>query len=251
MFKDNLKTTSVQSESEIKQFFDRNARSYAEQHGNPQKLLNYRLSLIEKAVGLKNSDTVLDIGCGPGHHLFELAPKIKYGIGVDFSQHMINEANRTLKNQSEINNLSFLVDNGSRLKTICNNSVDVVICVGTFEHMLQKKEMLKQVKRVLNNEGRFVLLTLNKNYIWFNQIAPILNMDYKHLSTDRFLSIEELESLFHEVKLDISWIKYWSFIPKGDMPKTMNWILTVLDYVGKLLKINYFRGGLIATTKNK
>lgn len=52
--------------------------------------------------------TVLDIGCAQGGMLFEIAAKIRYGVGIDCDAHMINGANR-IRSYNKANNLDFYV----------------------------------------------------------------------------------------------------------------------------------------------
>lgn len=50
--------------------------------------------------------TVLDIGCNQGAMLFEIADKIKRGIGIDYDHTMVNVCNR-IRSHREITNLDF------------------------------------------------------------------------------------------------------------------------------------------------
>ena len=52
--------------------------------------------------------TVLDIGTNQGGMLFEIADKIKYGVGIDYNPKLINVANR-LKSFSQVTNVDFYV----------------------------------------------------------------------------------------------------------------------------------------------
>ncbi len=242
-----LTTREVSSQNEIQQFFEESAQDYREQHGHSHKLLNYRLTQVLNAVQIRQDDTILDIGCGTGHHLFALANKLGMGIGIDFSEKMIQNAQDKLAQTELKNKLHFQVDDGQKLSTIKDNSIDVVMCIGSFEHMLDKKQVAQQIFRVLKENGRTIILTPNGDYFWYKKLAPTLGLHTKHLSSDTFMGRNELKKLFQSANFNLVKISYWTFIPRGDMNRTLANFLQLLDIVGKFLKIPVFRGGIIVS----
>jgi ubiquinone/menaquinone biosynthesis C-methylase UbiE len=67
----------------------------------------YLRSIRQQMVDLVKPDTtVVDIGCGNGDLLFQLADKIASGTGLDYSQSLIEYA-RQRKHVEQINNLHF------------------------------------------------------------------------------------------------------------------------------------------------
>lgn len=52
--------------------------------------------------------SVLDIGCNQGGMLYAFSEEIKYGVGIDFDQRMINTANK-IKSYTKSNNLDYYV----------------------------------------------------------------------------------------------------------------------------------------------
>ena len=247
MMKKILTTRQVSSQNEIKIFFNESAHDYQEQHGHSHKLLNYRLTQVLNSVQIRQDDTVLDIGCGNGHHLFALADKIKMGIGIDFSEKMIQNAQDKLAQTELKNKLHFQVDDGQKLSTIKDSSINMVMCIGSFEHMLDKKQVAQQIFRVLKEKGQCVLLTPNGDYYWYKKLAPTLGLDTKHLSSDTFMGRDELKKMFHSANFNSVKISYWTFIPRGDMNRTLAIFLQLLDIIGKFLKIPIFRGGIIVS----
>jgi ubiquinone/menaquinone biosynthesis C-methylase UbiE len=239
-----LTTTPAHSTASAKTFFDNCAVAYAEQHGHPQRLLNYRIGLIRKYARPCRDDVVLDLGCGNGHHLFALAEEIVHGIGIDLSSAMIEAAQAHLRNSSLQGKLTFLVDNGEEVCTIPEQSIDLVICIGALEHMIDKAAVMVNVYRLLKPRGRFFCLTPHGGYLWYQALAPLLRMDTKHLSTDKFLKRCEMVDLLKESGFLHVQVDYWTFIPKGDMPSFIALVLTGLDKIGKLFRANSLRGGL-------
>jgi ubiquinone/menaquinone biosynthesis C-methylase UbiE len=239
-----LVTTQVQSTADIRDFFNHCAHAYAEQHGHPERLLNYRIALIKKYARPAKDEVVLDVGCGNGHHLEALAGDIGHGIGVDLSPAMIEVAQARLQNSPWQGKLSFVTDDGERLGTLAEGSIDLAICVGALEHMLDKSAALANAHRILKPGGRFFCLTLNGGYFWYRTLAPLIGLETKHLSTDRFLNRDELVRLFTEAGFGRIQVGCWTFIPKGDMPGALGGICQGLDSLGKVLRIGSLRGGL-------
>jgi SAM-dependent methyltransferase len=239
-----LVTTQVHSSEDIRDFFDDFAHAYSERHGHPDRLLNYRVALIKRYARACNDDVVLDVGCGNGHHLFALAGEIGRGIGVDLSPAMIEVARERLRDSPWQDKLAFVSDDGERLGTLAEDSIDLAMCVGALEHMLNKSAVLANAYRILKPRGRFFCLTLNGGYFWYQALAPLLGLETKHLSTDRFLKRDELARLLTEAGFRRIEVGYWTFIPRGDMPSVLGLICRGLDIIGRVLRINSLRGGL-------
>ena len=54
-------------------------------------------------------------------------------------------------------NLTFEVDDAEELKGIADQSIDLAICIGAFEHMLEKRAVLASIYRVLRDWCPFFL----------------------------------------------------------------------------------------------
>src|SRR5262245_51766503 len=149
-------TTPAHDSTDIRSFFDRCAATGSpEQHGHATRLLEYRLKLVRSLARPRPTDVLLDVGCGSGHHLLALAPEVARGIGVDISPGMIELARARLRSAPARGNLTFAVDNAETLSSVADQSVDLAICIGAFEHMLDKRSVLASIHRVLKRGGRF------------------------------------------------------------------------------------------------
>lgn len=239
-----LVTTEVRSTADVRDFFDNCARAYSEKHGHPERLLNYRIDLIRQYARLRDHDVVLDVGCGNGHHLFALAGEIGRGVGIDLSPAMIEVAKEHLRDSPWRGKLDFLSDDGEKLGTMAEESIDLATCIGALEHMLNKAAVLVNVRRVLKPRGRFFCLTIHGGYLWYQVFAPLLGFETKHLSTDKFLERDELVRLLKESGFCRIEVGYWTFVPKGDMPSILRPIWQGLDVIGRVFGINSLRGGL-------
>jgi ubiquinone/menaquinone biosynthesis C-methylase UbiE len=240
-----VRTTPSRNTTDIRSFFDRCAATGSpEQHGHPQRLLEYRLALVRNLARIRPSDVVLDVGCGNGHHLQALAPGVARGIGIDVAPGMIALARARLSNSVCKANLTFSVGNAEELNGIADQSVDLAICIGAFEHMLDKPAVLASIHRVLKCGGRFFCLTLHADYVWYRTLAPVLGFSTKHLASDRILTRDEFAALLEQVGFRRIRFVPWTFIPRGDVPALVASLLTGLDVIGRHARLDFLRGGL-------
>lgn len=237
-------TKHVQSREDIRQFFNRFAAHNVEHHGAAGRLLAYRLQIFDQFSKFSPLDTVLDVGCGNGKHLFALDGRIGQAIGIDFSTNMIARACSAVSPRLA-SAYSFRVDNAEQLSTIPDQSVDVVICSGALEHMLDKESVIHAIYRVLKRGGRFVCLTLNNEFVWYSRWAPALGLPTYHLSTDRRLDTAEADRLLRRAPFSAHGIQYWTFIPRGDMPAYCAIGCTLLDRIGRWGGARWLRSGMV------
>jgi 2-polyprenyl-6-hydroxyphenyl methylase/3-demethylubiquinone-9 3-methyltransferase len=239
-----LNTRLVSSRDDVVRHFDALAPLYAEAHGAAGRLLAYRLGVIRPLLAEAGRGTLLEIGCGTAIHLLDLADGFERAIGTDVSPAMVEAARGLAAKAHPGLDISLRVDPAEELATVADASVDAVLCVGSLEHMPDKARVIGQVRRVLAPGGRFVCLTPNGGYGWYRHLAPVLRRDVRHLSTDRFVTRSELSTLLSAAELTPVAHRYWTFIPRGDMPATAGRALSTLDYLGRGTGWGYLRGGI-------
>lgn len=238
-----LTTRAVTSRDDVTRHFDALAPAYVEAHGSAGRLLAYRVGVIRQLLAGAPPGTLLEIGCGTAMHLLTFAGEFDRAIGTDMSPAMI-EAARHLADTDGVTNVSLRVDPAEELSSVDDGSVDAVVCVGSLEHMPDKERVLRQVRRVLTPAGRFVCLTPNGGYCWYRHVAPLLRRDVRHLSTDRFITRADLESTLDKTGLRPVARRYWTFVPRGDMPAGFGPVLTGLDRFARGIRWGYLRGGI-------
>ncbi len=127
------------------------------------------LSSMRKRVALEigANKTVIDIACGTGAQLFEIAGKADKVTGVDLSESMIDFAIKTAKNRN-ISNADFRVCDATDLSVFQNNTFDFAIlslALHQFSSDLHQP-ILSEMKRVAKT---IILLDyavpLPKNYV--------------------------------------------------------------------------------------
>ncbi len=115
---------------------------------------------------------VLDIGCGSGALLRQLAPRIKSGVGVDASQAMVAIAKRE---SADLACLRFERVDGPVLP-LADNSVDLVTSLLSFRY-LDWDPLMAEVVRVLRPGGRLLVVDM--------VTAPVTAADVPQLIGDK------------------------------------------------------------------
>ena len=239
-----LRTRAARSRADVRAFFDGIAANYGEAHGSAGALLEYRLGLIRRLIAPAMGGVLLDIGCGPGVHLFPLAGAFRHAIGVDLSPAMIAAAEGTRARHGDAAHVELYAEPAECLSSIEDASADAVICVGAFEHMPDKLAVLCEARRVMNRGGRLAVLTVNGNCLWYRWLAPWLRYDVRHLSSDRYVDESGARAMLRQAGLRVAEMGYWRFVPRGDMPAWAACALQSLDPVGSLCLPSALRGGL-------
>lgn len=117
---------------------------------------------------LSTNKTVLDCACGTGYGSYIMSKfgKAKHVIGIDISPESVKYA----QNNYQTKNVIFQKDNILSLSTIKNNSIDLITCFETIEHIKKPDLALKQFDRILKSNGILVISTPNKdNYLENNK----------------------------------------------------------------------------------
>src|SRR5438876_144079 len=94
------------------------------------------------------ADRALELGCGTGVLLADLAQKYRFVVGIDVSREMM-EATRKLDLPIVAGDCSILPFESA--------SFDLVICRGVLHHVPDRSSALAEIHRVLRPGGEFIL----------------------------------------------------------------------------------------------
>jgi ubiquinone/menaquinone biosynthesis C-methylase UbiE len=137
---------------QLQEYFDQLA-SIWDKELTPERLKC--LGNIVKELGIKPGNSVLDIGSGTGVLLpfliAELGDEGKI-VALDFSAEMLVQAQA--KNFPPIVGLA---QADVLAIPLADNSVDLAICNSAFPHFNDKGKSLREIARVLRNNGRMVI----------------------------------------------------------------------------------------------
>ncbi len=140
--------------TKTEKFWDRMARVYNNPNYKPKgvALKTIKASLLY----LKNNQSVLDFGCGPGTLSLEIAKHVATVTGVDISSGMISVANSLAKDQCN-SNVVFLqasiFDNSLK-----EQSFDVIVAFNVL-HFVNDEKSVSRLNSLLKPGGIFISAT--------------------------------------------------------------------------------------------
>tara|TARA_B100002052_G_C15832693_1_gene576177 strand:+ start:730 stop:1455 length:726 start_codon:yes stop_codon:yes gene_type:complete len=207
---------------------------------------------------LKNlSGTILEYGCGSGSLLYNLYSEKKFNkaYGVDISERALNKLNLVWqKNYPNNNYLNLILPKDDKIPQIKSNSIDVIVCVATIEHVINPYIVLDELHRIAKKDAYLICSVPNYQYlknifylILGKQPRTGTDLPVSHWRKDGWDGMHLhtfVKSSFKTLLNDCSWepIKW-----KG-CGKKFNW--TGLGYLRKNFPA-YWSGELITLCKKK
>jgi ubiquinone/menaquinone biosynthesis C-methylase UbiE len=141
----------------------------------------YRFKNFEKdmeKIGIKEGQTVLDFGCGPGYYTIYTAKTVgEHGkvYALDIHPLAIETVEEKAKEEGLTNITTILSDRDTGL---ANESVDVILLVDTLHLIKDKQELLKELHRVVKPDG-------------------VLSIGRTHMKVKDIIETVEKNGLFH------------------------------------------------------
>jgi len=136
-------------------------------YNHPNRLFRYienkRIKVLIDYAEINDNDMVLEVGCGAGN-ILERITKGKL-TGIDISPTQIE------RSRKKLNNKAVLIQSPGEKTPFADKHFDRIICTEVFEHVLEPIEILKEMKRILKDEGTISLSIPNEKLImltkWF------------------------------------------------------------------------------------
>jgi ubiquinone/menaquinone biosynthesis C-methylase UbiE len=123
-------------------------------------------------MNIKENISILDIGCGTGWALGQVANLIDGKgsfYGVDLSTKMVEKARENFHVRE---NFHFIQANAESIP-LDDNLFDAIICTNSFHHYLHPDKALKEIYRLLRTEGKIYILDPTAD-IWVIKIIDKL-----------------------------------------------------------------------------
>jgi ubiquinone/menaquinone biosynthesis C-methylase UbiE len=154
--------------------------------------------IIIQVLNDPSPDFILDVGCGTGWLLRQIAKSYKHkkGIGIDISSNMIAIAKKAV-DQEEIGNLEYIQGDWEDmdLSVLLGKSITTVICANTYHYFADPNTAAKKMFQSLSTGGRLFLLERDKAGSIITQIWDTLHLFFikDHV---RFYRSSELINFF-------------------------------------------------------
>lgn len=131
---------------------------------------------------LVENKSVLDAACGEGYGSFLLSNSAAKVIGIDIDSETINHA----KKRYVKDNLDYFVTSIDHMP-FPDHSFDIIVSFETLEHVDEQMQLafLKEVQRLLKENGTFIISTPNKKY-YSDQRGYSNNFHVKELYKEEF-----------------------------------------------------------------
>lgn len=156
-------------------FWDRQAESYAAKPLDNPEAYQRKLDVIREH--LEPHDVLLDVGCGTGSLVLDLAGEVAHGHGVDLSPEMMRIAREKAEKQGA-DNVTFHVGADDALPDLEAGSLGA-ICAFNILHLVDDRAgLLRRLFALLEPGGVFVSSTpcLGGGWVPFRVILPVMRL---------------------------------------------------------------------------
>jgi SAM-dependent methyltransferase len=149
--------TPMQDSAEgVRQFFENEAKRFDSIYSGPRSLkeslidrffhrvIQLRFERTLEILGSVEGKRILDVGCGPGHYMIELAARgAAEAVGIDFAEEMLALARQTAATRRVADRCGFVA--GDFLGADLAGPFDACVAIGYFEYLDQPVAHLRRM----------------------------------------------------------------------------------------------------------
>jgi len=110
-------------------------------------------------------DVVLDVGCANGAHTVKAAGRVKRVVGMDYDVDQLRVAKASTRALGLANTQLFAWDLTTAFP-FRSGRFDAVLFLDVIEHLVPRREVLREIRRVLRPEGRLLVSGPNRETAW-------------------------------------------------------------------------------------
>jgi ubiquinone/menaquinone biosynthesis C-methylase UbiE len=140
-------------------------------------------------------DRVLDVACGAGALVIEVAPRVERAVGVDLADGMLEIARsrlRAAEDDHPLANVEFLQGPSDALP-FADGSFTAVVCTTALHHFPDAQRSINEMARVLEPGGRVVIGDMCRDALTTKVADPLLRRFEKgHVGLQRKRDIEAM-----------------------------------------------------------
>jgi len=135
---------------------------------------------------LRKTMIAADFGCGSGGWTIPLAQRLEQGkvFAIDIQEDPISALMGKAKLQNLFNIEKILADCETEILKIQNHSCDLVLLTSVLFQAENKKNVFEEAKRVLNNNGRILVVDWKQNSCLGPKQGKISEQEVKTLASD-------------------------------------------------------------------
>lgn len=126
-----------------------------------------RVRKIVELIDATPTDTVVEVGCGAGLVLEKFqAGKL---IGIDLSGYILHKTKTRLANRD-----AYLLQANAEMLPFSNQSFRKIVCTEVIEHVVEPRNVVKELSRIATPDARIVITIPNESLI--DNLKRILNV---------------------------------------------------------------------------
>lgn len=230
-----------QSDQKIRQssqhYFEEELENYGDVVPPSGQDDQHLVNLLKILLGGKNTFRLLDIGCGIGYvakTVQALYPKsVLYGI--DISQQVIDTAIK----QDASKKIHFKVGNEINIP-YADHTFDFAVCRFSIHHYPQMIQHLKEVHRILENNGTYLIIDvvpdagLYDQYL--NDIHVKVEPDSGHV---KFYTLNEYEDILNQSDFNMVKVEYFPLVL--EFPKSNSFYKEIKESVTEYQQMISFK----------
>ena len=145
--------------------------------------LRYKMTLENTS---DNSiQTILDVGCGPGHYAIAFLEQGKKVVALDIAQQMLDLTKKRAKDNKLDENLELVF--GNYLEIDFDNKFDAIVLMGFFDYVKDPVKVLKKLLKECNKQiyisipGTFGVFGLQRRFRYWLKNCPLYLYSYERL----------------------------------------------------------------------
>ncbi len=226
----------IMEEGIVRNYYEGEAREYDQQFygttkGYPTLQYRHRYMLdMALSLNLPNDARILDIGCGPGEMVLDLARKQWKIWGIDIAQAMIDIAKEKAA-KAQVTNEIHLATGDIEQLDFEDQFFDLIICSGVVEYLPGDEKWMREISRTLKPGGVLIINVTNR-WALRKWTAPLI----EPLKKSKLL--HGMMNFIKEKMLGRGKLHHFPFRPRVHSPKAFDRYLAVHGY--QKLDFRYF-----------